>query len=97
MKRLAASVGLASALTIGACTALVPAWPAAVAAQVDARAGADHGVFVVWAGTYRTLEGQCEALVGALNERRGNMQFVVGDQGEKYYEHGNLTWFPAKG
>ncbi|MCB1249819.1 MAG: glycosyltransferase family 39 protein [Acidimicrobiales bacterium] len=71
--------------------------PAAVAAQVDARAGADHGVFVVWAGTYRTLEGQCEALVGALNERRGNMQFVVGDQGEKYYEHGNLTWFPAKG
>ncbi|MCB9726209.1 MAG: ankyrin repeat domain-containing protein [Spirochaetaceae bacterium] len=33
MKRLAASVGLATALTIGACTALVPAWPAAVAAQ----------------------------------------------------------------
>jgi mannosyltransferase len=69
--------------------------PAAVAAEVTARA-AGRQIFVVWQPAYRTLEGQCEALIGALSAARpGSTTLVVADAGGPYFEPGSVTLFPA--
>ena len=39
--------------------------PQAFARGLEARA-ANHRIFLIWQGAYRTLEGQCESLLGAL-------------------------------
>ena len=54
------------------------------------RAG-DHGIFVVWMSEYRTLEGDCEALVNSL----GRGDEIVSNDGKKYYEPANVHWFPG--
>ncbi|HEY8526053.1 MAG TPA: glycosyltransferase family 39 protein [Acidimicrobiales bacterium] len=66
--------------------------PAAVAEEVRGRAGG-NGIFVVWMSEYRTLEGQCEGLVNAL----GMGQQLVTEDGRRYYEPGNVHWFPGAG
>ena len=68
--------------------------PAAVAGQVADQAGS-HRIFVVWEASYRTLEGQCEALIDALSARRGPATTIVTtDAGGPYYEPGSVTVFP---
>ena len=67
--------------------------PDAIAQEVLARAG-DQTVWLVWAGTYRTFEGQCEALNTALLRARPTGQARVTDNGNKYFEHAWLFEFP---
>jgi mannosyltransferase len=64
--------------------------PAAIARQLTERAGG-HAVFVVWMSEYKTIEGQCEALVNNL----GAGDQIVAEDGVKYYEPANVHWFPA--
>ncbi len=59
------------------------------------RAGAGHGVFLVWSGEYRGVEGQCEAVLDGLSAARGGGQVLVPDGGGDYYEHAQLVWFPS--
>jgi hypothetical protein len=69
--------------------------PAAVAAAVLARAG-DQKIFVAWEPSYRTLEGQCEALLAGLAAARpGATTIVTADEGGPYFEPGSVTVFPA--
>src|SRR5918996_342348 len=58
----------------------------------DIRAEADgNAIFVVWMPDYRTLDDQCERLLGALGPAT---QLVRGDDA-KYYEPAFLHWLPA--
>src|SRR5262249_57675059 len=68
--------------------------PEAIAQEVLARAG-DHTIWLVWAGTYRTFEGQCEALNTALLRARPTGQPRLTDNGNKYFEHARLFQFPS--
>ena len=52
--------------------------PAATAAALDARAGG-RPVFVLAAQDYRTYEGDCEALLGALSAQRGAPALLYGN------------------
>lgn len=72
---------------------LAGADPAAVAGEVLARAGA-HDVFLIWSPSYKTHVGTCEALNAALQAARPG-QLLVAENGDDYYEHANLSWFPA--
>jgi hypothetical protein len=64
--------------------------PLAVAQAIDRRA-ANHNVFVVWQGGYRTLVGQCEALIVHLTQMRGDPSEVEEYQGA--FETANLERF----
>jgi mannosyltransferase len=66
--------------------------PAAVADEVRRRADG-HGIFVVWMSEYRTLEGQCEALVNSL----GRGDELLSNDGKKFFEPANVHWFPGEG
>ncbi len=67
--------------------------PGAFADEVLRRAGDDHAVFVVWAGTYKTLEGQCEQVVHSLSAARPFSQTLVDGESMRYFEHANLSYF----
>ena len=67
--------------------------PEAIAQEVLARAG-EQTIWLAWAGTYRTFEGQCEALNTALLQARPGGHPVVEDNGNKYFEHAWLFTFP---
>ncbi len=64
--------------------------PAAVATAIEARADDDAAIFVTWGGDYRTLEGQCQALVSALQARRPQRSDLVAADGA-VFEHATLT------
>lgn len=68
--------------------------PAGFATDAAARA-ADRGIFFVWSGEYRTVEGRCEATLAELSALRPGGQVLVPDGGSDYYEHAQLVWFPA--
>lgn len=67
--------------------------PAAVATEVQRRAGSDHRVYLVWQEDYRTLEGQCGALLQELSAALGAGAALVPADAE-FYEPANLTRFP---
>jgi mannosyltransferase len=69
--------------------------PAAVATELVTRAGG-HQIFLVWQPSYRTLEGQCEALFDALTVARPGSTTLVTASGATYYEPGSVTVFPAR-
>ena len=67
--------------------------PVAVAAAIDERVPAPAQVWVVWSGSYRTFEGDCEAMLNALSNTRGPFRGVVPDGGTDYFEHAALVVF----
>lgn len=67
--------------------------PDAIAKEVLARAG-DHTIWLAWAGTYRTFEGQCEELNTAFLRARPTGQARVTDNGNEFFEHAWLFEFP---
>ena len=67
--------------------------PDAIATEVLARAG-DHTIWLAWAGTYRTFEGQCEELNTAFLRARPTGQARVTDNGNEFFEHAWLFEFP---
>lgn len=69
--------------------------PVAIAEQILLRAGPSHRVFVVWSGSYATLEGQCETLVEILAAARPGATLLVEEQSDAYYEHAQLVMLPA--
>jgi len=69
--------------------------PSVYANQVADLAGTDHNLFVVWSGGYKTHQGSCEAFLGELTHRRGAPETLVSEDGDKFFEHGNLDYFPA--
>lgn len=69
--------------------------PAAYAQQVLDYAGPTHGIFVVWSGGYKTHEGTCEKFLDALSQGRQAAQTVVSEDGDTYYEHANLWYYPG--
>ncbi|HET6954271.1 MAG TPA: glycosyltransferase family 39 protein [Acidimicrobiales bacterium] len=64
--------------------------PAAIAAEIRARAGG-HAVFLVWMTEYQTFGQQCEQLVTEL----GLTESVVVQDTTRYYEPAFLHWAPA--
>ena len=66
--------------------------PVAVAAQILERVPASATVWLAADGTYRTFEGDCEALGGALGASRPGRQLVV-DDAERFFEHAGLVAF----
>ena len=67
--------------------------PAAVAAEIDARVERGRRVWVAWSGSYRTFEGDCEAVLNALSERRGPFRGVAPDRSDDFFEHAALVVF----
>jgi hypothetical protein len=72
---------------------LAAADPDRAAAEVLARAGG-AAVFLVWSPSYKTHDGTCERLNAALQAARPG-ELVVGENGDDFYEHANLSRFPA--
>lgn len=66
--------------------------PQAFADEALARAG-DGAIFVVWNGSYKTFEDQCEALVGAIAAARPTAELVPSGAG-RYFEHAAVNWAP---
>ena len=58
-----------------------------------ATASAAHSVWLVSSGSYKTFEGQCEALTNALASRLGGAKFVVNENGDAFFEHAALIHF----
>jgi uncharacterized membrane protein len=71
--------------------------PSAFAAQVADKASSlsSHTVWLVASGSYKTLEGQCEALTTDLGSRLGAGSPVVDEHGDAYFEHAALIRFPG--
>jgi hypothetical protein len=69
--------------------------PVQFAHDALAKAGPDHAVFVVWSGSYRTFEGDCEAMVNTLGEARPGQE-LVGEDGA-YFEKAYVHRFPGAG
>jgi mannosyltransferase len=65
--------------------------PAAIAAEIDERAG-NHAVFLVWMADYRTFGSQCEQLVTEL----GLSEPLVVQDDTRYFEPAFLHWRPAQ-
>lgn len=68
--------------------------PSAVAAEVVERA-AGNQVWVVSSPDYRTFEGQCEALLGAISSLRPGGGPVVAEDAEQFFEHASLSVYPV--
>ncbi|CAB4597168.1 unannotated protein [freshwater metagenome] len=68
--------------------------PTAFAARVLAQAGPTQTIFLVWSDSYKTFEGKCAGLASALAAARPPQQ-LLGDDGDRYFEHATLTRFAA--
>jgi mannosyltransferase len=68
--------------------------PEAFAARLLAEAGSTRSIYLVWNDSYKTFEGKCGGLLAALAAARPPEQ-LIGDDGERYFEHAALTRFAA--
>ena len=68
--------------------------PDVFAARILAEAGSTRSIYLVWNDSYKTFEGKCGGLVAALAAARPPEQ-LIGDDGERYFEHAALTRFAA--
>lgn len=66
---------------------------AAIADSLVEFAGDEGAVFVVWNPSYRTYEGLCEGVLGALASAFPVATELVVADGDRYFEHASLTWF----
>ena len=48
---------------------------------------------MVWNTEYKTFEGDCEALLGAIGAARPGQELVAADS--RFFENESVTWFPA--
>lgn len=67
--------------------------PNVVATRLLDLAGDDHSIFVVWAGSYKSLEGRCEELMHALSQKRPKIADLLTGDSEKFFEHENVKQF----
>lgn len=71
--------------------------PAAVAAEILDRADPGARIWVVSNGSYRSFEGDCEALMSALAVGRPSWHPVVSDRAAEVFEPAGLVVFEAVG
>lgn len=71
--------------------------PEAIGNRILERAGADHSIFVVWSGTYRTFEHKCEEMIATISRARPVSRTLDDAQPEKYFESATLSWFEPVG
>jgi uncharacterized membrane protein len=69
--------------------------PRAVADAVVARARGAHAVWLVYSGSYKTFEGQCEGVDNELSAKLGAGQFRVIEDGDTFFEHASLVQYPG--
>ena len=69
--------------------------PIAVADEVIRRAQGAHAIWLVDSGSYKTLEGQCEAVEQELGTRLGSASIRVVEDGAKFFEHESLVQYPG--
>jgi uncharacterized membrane protein len=71
--------------------------PHAIAGRIVDRAHAQsaHNVWLVASGSYRTFEGQCEALTNELDARLGSATPVIDENADAFFEHAALLRFPG--
>ncbi|HEX2383790.1 MAG TPA: glycosyltransferase family 39 protein [Acidimicrobiales bacterium] len=60
-----------------------------------AHAAGAHSVWLVSSGSYKTLEGQCEALTTELGTLLGSGTLEVAENGDSFFEHAALVRFPG--
>ncbi len=66
--------------------------PSAFATRLLSEAGSTRTIYVVWSDIYKTFEGKCSGLVAALSAARTPQQ-LLGEDGDRYFEHASLTRF----
>jgi hypothetical protein len=66
--------------------------PASFANRLLVEAGSTRTIYVVWSDSYKTFEGKCAGLVAALSAARTPQQ-LLGEDGDRYFEHASLTRF----
>ncbi len=71
--------------------------PAAVAAEILARTAPGSSLWLVWNDSYRTVTGQCSALIDVLVQSRPGPAAVVVADPAQYFEHANLFRFAPTG
>ena len=69
--------------------------PTAVADEVVARARGGHTIWLVDSGSYKTLEGQCEAVEQELGAKVGSVAIRVNEDGGAFFEHESLVQYPG--
>jgi len=67
--------------------------PAGFAQRALEESPSSRGIFVVWNTEYKTFEGDCEALLGAIGAARPGQELV--SVNSRFFEHESVTWFPA--
>jgi hypothetical protein len=67
--------------------------PRAVADAVVTRSSGAHAVWLVDSGSYKTFEGQCEAVESELSAKLGAGRVRVVEDGDTYFEHASLVQF----
>ncbi len=67
--------------------------PAAVAEEILVRTPPTSSLWLVWNDGYRTVTGQCSALIDALVQSRPGPEPVVEAEPAQYFEHANLFRF----
>lgn len=68
--------------------------PVAFADGLLTEAGPTNSIYVVWNGSYKTFENQCEALLATLGAVRP-AENLAADDGQSFFEHASLYRFPA--
>jgi mannosyltransferase len=68
--------------------------PVAFATGLLAEAGPTNSIYVIWNGSYKTFENQCETLLATLGAVRP-AESLAADDGETFFEHAGLYRFPA--
>lgn len=69
--------------------------PASFAAELEARTPPEAAVFLIWSPTYRTHEGDCEAVQAELAALRGGVVDLEVADADRFTEHATLSWYPA--
>ena len=69
--------------------------PTAVADDVIRRASGAHTIWLIDSGSYKTLEGQCEAVEQELGTRLGAAAVRIVEDGALYFEHASLVQYPG--
>jgi mannosyltransferase len=70
--------------------------PDAFARFLDAAAGPQHTVWLVWASQYRTFGAKCEEIAAQLGTLRPGANQLLEADTQHFYEHANLVRFPLR-
>jgi mannosyltransferase len=67
--------------------------PVAFSQRVLDEAGPDRAIFVVWSGSYKTFQNDCEQLVRAIGTWRPGQELI--QENGTFFEKAYVQWYPA--